>query len=124
MQTDLICAKIDKARLLLAEAKEASDAKKVMDLANAAEVYFRRAGLSEEVIAHAHAIKIEAETLLGRFLAAAPKATGGDAQRTRFHKGTESPPTLADLKLTKKKSVESQALARIADEQPELHQAI
>jgi hypothetical protein len=42
------------------------------------------------------------------FLKVAPKATGGDAQRTRFHKSTESTPTLADLGLTKKESAAAQ----------------
>jgi hypothetical protein len=58
-------------------------------------------------------VKIDALTLLGEFLKVAPKATGGDAQRTRFQKRTESPPppTLADLGIGKKESAVAQALA-------------
>ena len=43
-----------------------------------------------------------------------PKADGGDAQRTRFQTGTESPPTLADLGITKNTSARSQQLAALA----------
>ena len=44
-------------------------------------------------------------------LKAAPKATGGDAQRTRFQKGTESPETLEELGIDKKASALAQKLA-------------
>lgn len=37
----------------------------------------------------------------GEVLAAMPKATGGDAQRTRYQTGTESPATLADIGIDK-----------------------
>lgn len=56
-----------------------------------------RQKLSEEAIAHATAIKVDAMVLMGGFLRSTEKATGGDAQRTRFQTGTESPPTLSDL---------------------------
>jgi hypothetical protein len=48
------------------------------------------------------------------------KATGGDAQRTRFRKGTESPPTYEELGIDKKVAARSQrrakAAGRIADQ--------
>lgn len=44
-------------------------------------------------------------------------ADGGDAQRTRFHKGTESRPTLADAGIDKKLSSRAQKLAAVPDEQ-------
>ena len=46
---------------------------------------------------HALALRLEALAALGELLKQTPKATGGDAQRTRFHKGTESPPTLSEF---------------------------
>jgi hypothetical protein len=67
------------------------------------------------VIGYAHEIKVEAMTRLGEMLARTTKADGGDAQRTRFAKGTESPPTLAELGLDKKTSMVAQQLARIAE---------
>ena len=42
--------------------------------------------------------------------------TGGDAQRTRFQKRTESPPTLADLGLDKKTSMLAQRVASLSPE--------
>ena len=43
-------------------------------------------------------------------------ADGGDAQRTRFHKGTESRPTLADAGIDKKLSSRAQKLAAVPEE--------
>jgi hypothetical protein len=70
--TDLIVLKVDKARALLAEARDAKDAKKVADLARAAEVYARRQKLSEEAIAYATAVKVDTMTLMGRLLRESP----------------------------------------------------
>ena len=47
-------------------------------------------------------IRLRAERRFGELWRPTPKADGGDAQRTRFQKGTESPPTLADLGIDKK----------------------
>jgi hypothetical protein len=41
-----------------------------------------------------------------------PKADGGDAQRTRFKKGTESPPTLKEAGIGKKLSSRAQIIAK------------
>jgi len=77
MKQVLALAKIDRARVLLAEVGDAGSAKKVMDVAHAAEVYACRQRLLEETIGHAHAIKVDAQQLLGEFLRDAPKATRG-----------------------------------------------
>ena len=45
------------------------------------------------------------------------RADGGDAQRTRYRKGTESSPTLSDLGLTKRESSEAQILAALPDKE-------
>ena len=66
--------------------------KLVLDVAAAQVVFATRQRLGENVIAHAHAIKTHALARLGELLAAMGKADGGDAQRTRYRKGTESPP--------------------------------
>ncbi len=65
---DLIVLKVDKARLLLVEARDATDAKKVVDIAYAAEVYAKRQKLPDDCIAYATAIKVDAMTMLGEFL--------------------------------------------------------
>jgi len=80
---DLIVTKVDRARLLLAEAKDAPAAKQVADMAHAAEVYARRQKLSEESIQYAHTIKIDAMRLLGEFLKRAPKNKGGQPEQKR-----------------------------------------
>lgn len=48
MAQDLVVMKLDRARSLLAQARDAGDAKVVADLARAAEVYARRQKLSQE----------------------------------------------------------------------------
>ena len=60
--------------------------------------------LGVDAIGFAYAVQIEALNLLGETLQEMEKATGGDAQRTRFGKGTESPPTLNELGINKKTS--------------------
>jgi hypothetical protein len=49
--------------------------------------------------------------MVGRMLRETERANGGDAQRTRFQKSTESPPTLSDLGLTKKEASEAHELS-------------
>jgi hypothetical protein len=119
---DAILAKLRPAVAALAECQDIATAKKIADIARAAEVYAQRQKLGEEAEAYAHAIKVDAMTLMGELLK--EKATGGDAQRTRFHKGTESPPTLAEVGISKKESMQAQALATIRDEEPELFEEV
>ena len=47
----------------------------------------------------------------GELLKAMEKANGGDAQRTRYGKSTESPKTLAELGISKQQSSDWQRLA-------------
>lgn len=44
MSTDLVIAKLDAARLALAEARTLQDTKKILDVAAAAEIYARASG--------------------------------------------------------------------------------
>src|SRR5262245_3579595 len=120
---DLIVARVDKARLLLAEARDATEAKQVADLARAAEVYAQRQRLSEEAIAYATAVKVDALTLMGEFLKAGPKNNGrpgpgrgkaGSPAAPAFHQ----PPTLAELGIRKRESADAQALARLKEQAP------
>lgn len=111
---------------MLAEVRSAKDAQKLTALAAAAEYYARKANLGQEAISYAHTIRIDAQVLLGGYLKAAEKNVGAkgigtsavpDGNRT-------TPPTLADLGVSKKLSSESQHLATIAKEWPEELQAI
>lgn len=67
----------------------------------------------KEVADRAGEVWIAAEVRLARELATQPKATGGDAQRTRFQKGTESPPTLKDKGISKKRAARANKLAQL-----------
>src|SRR5262245_17334647 len=102
-------ANLDRACRLLAQVRNAADAKKVADLARVAEVYARKVQLSEEAIAHAVAIKVDATTLMGEFLKAAPKNAGArGVGRSGVPPGH---PTLAAAGISKKGSATAQALA-------------
>jgi len=110
---------------MLAEVRDATDAKRLMDLASAAEHYATKARLGQEAIDYAHAIKIDAQAKLGGFLRDGPDAQG---RRTDLvPKGNQvkkqDVPTREDLGLTKKESSESQFLYGISGHAPITEQA-
>lgn len=113
----------DKACAALAQAKRVDEVKAVRDRAEAARAYARQAK-NRELEVDAAEIRIRAERRLGELLAAQKSlpreqgggmATGGDAQRTRFRKVTESPVTLSELGIDKKLSSRAQALAAVPE---------
>lgn len=110
------------ANKLLAEVKNSKDAKNLMDMAGAAEHYAKKAKLGQEAIDYAHAIKIDAQSLLGKYLKETPRNEGGKPvpERNRLDK----PPTLPELGLTRKESVASQFLNTLAENHPEEFEAI
>lgn len=130
-QKDFILAKVDAASRLLAEARTATDAKKIADMARAAEVYASRQKASQEVIEYATSIKVDALALMGEMLKVAEKPTGGQPYQknpTGARKepvepnGTlVPPPTLADLGISKKESAAAQALADVKEKAPEVY---
>lgn len=124
--SDIIIAKVDQARMLLAQARDAGEAKHVADLAKAAEVYSKRQKLSEEAIAYATAVKVDAMTLMGEMLATAPKQAGarGVGPIGVPKENSNQPPTLADNGISKKESSDAQALAAIKKQAPELHEQV
>jgi len=71
----------------------------------------------KDLLRHATEIKVRAERRCGEMLRDMQKSTGGDAQRTRFQKGTESPPTLADMGIEKHQSSRWQKLAAVPETQ-------
>ena len=74
---------------------------------------YARQAKNKDLEADAFEIRFRAERRLGEVLKEQPKANGGDAQRTRFSKGTESPATLAELGIDKKLSSQSQKTAKM-----------
>ncbi len=80
--------KLDNATKMLAEVRDAKDAKSLMDLASAAEHYARKHKLGEEAISHAHAISVEAHAMLGQFWKQEPKHLGGRGNKNIVPEGT------------------------------------
>ena len=127
---DLILQRVDKARALLLQARNAPDAKKVADMAHAAAVYAKRQRLSQETIDYAVSVRVDARVLMGDFLRHAEKNVG-----VKMHGGTkgktggykvEPPaiPTLNELGITKRESSECQRLLRVKQEAPEIFEQI
>ena len=120
---DLIVAKLDAANKLLAEAKTAQDAKKVIDVAAAAETYSRRQALGEEAIQYARSIKVYATRKLGQILKQTPKRKGQLSRGTRrVQRGNQvlsddATPSLAELGISRNVSSRAQKLADLPDEQ-------
>jgi len=119
MMNDLVILKLDSAKRALVEAKTIQETKKILDISRAAEIYAKRQKLGEDAISYATSIKVEALRQLGMMLKETERADGGDAQRTRFQKSTESPPTLSELGIDKKISSLSQKIADLTDEEIE-----
>jgi hypothetical protein len=132
MSKDLIVVKLDRARALLAQARDATEAKQVADIAHAAKVYAKRQKLSREAILLAHGLETDAKTLLGAFLQAAPKNKGtagagpgrGKKGGTKKVRPFPEPPTLADLGISRKDSSEAQQLATLKEKAPDLHEGV
>lgn len=110
--------KLGDATRMLAEVRDAPSAKKLMDLAAAAELYARKAKLGEEAVTLAAGIKLDAERRLGTYLKQTPDAPKGWAAKSQGSdkEPKDSPPTLAELGISKKLSSEAQRLAEIPDE--------
>lgn len=85
---DFALTKIDKARLLLDEAKSVEDVKAVADMAECARIYARRAKASVEVINRAVAIKLMAERRAGEMLTGLERDRGGRPRKNPSHNVT------------------------------------
>ena len=90
---DKSLAKLENASRMLAEVRDAGDAHRLMAKASAAEHYARKAKLGEDAITYAHAIKIDAEILLGQFLKTAERQRRGGDQSTPRELRSSTPPT-------------------------------
>lgn len=120
VRDDGVLAKLDRARLALSEAKTMQDAKHIVDVAAAAEIYAKRQRLGEEAIGYAHAIKIEALRRLGEMLKETDRnqgAKGSVVTGTGRVPVKDETPTLSDLGLDKKTSSIAQKLADLPSEQ-------
>lgn len=102
------------ATRMLAEARTLSEIRGIRDMAEAARAYAAAAGLGDEAIGHASAIKLDAERRLGAILAemrtAGARSKGSPTSNTAL-------PVLADLGVTRVQSSRWQALARLPEEE-------
>ena len=76
-------AKLDRARLLLAEAATLPEIKQIRDMAKAAEVYAKAAHMSREAVNYAGEIKLLADRKAGELLKQLEKSEGGRPEKTR-----------------------------------------
>lgn len=126
---DYIVARLEPAVRMLAEATDAKAAKRVADLARAAELYARRQKLGREAENYARAVVADAMTLMGEMLKTAPKnpgtrpASGGNGAGGSM-KEPPATPKLSDLGISKKESADAQALHTIKQKAPELHKQV
>jgi hypothetical protein len=118
---DLVVAKVDKARQLLAECVEPADFKRVADVGRAIKVYAQRQKLGEEACRHAHTVVIDAMRGLGEVLKEGPKNRGARGSKVTGSKREpvkDDRPTLQNLGIDKRTSSQAQAIATIAEEDP------
>jgi N6-adenosine-specific RNA methylase IME4 len=122
--SNLVLAKIDRARTALMVAKTAIEAKQVADMAKAAIVFATRQK-SAEAKAFAHEIWIEALRLEGQFLSEQPKNEGakgiGPIAVSQGHRNIQ---TLKQQGIPRKESVIAQSIARAAKEVPDLFEKV
>jgi len=104
---------------MLAEIRDAKDAKKIMDMATAAEVYARKASLGKEAEDYARTIKIDAQTILGEFVNETISAAGGRPKKPA-HNGQVS----KSLKINKHVRQQARCLAIAKKKNPKLHASV
>lgn len=112
--------KLENATRMLAEIRDARDAKKLMDMATAAEVYARKARLGEEAETYARSIKIDAQTVLGQFI----NQTVQNAKGRPIKDNGESAHgahLFEELNISKDTFQGARNLARAKEKAPEIH---
>lgn len=112
MTTALV--RYEQARYALAEAHRVDEVKNIRDKAEAMAAYARQAK-DQELIQYATEIKVRAERRCGELLASTERAPAG-RKGNRSDDTTDSPPTLADMGLTKDESSRYQQLAAMPAE--------
>jgi uncharacterized protein YceH (UPF0502 family) len=110
-------AKIDRAKLALAEATTLNEVLDIRDKAAAMVVYAEAKGAGEAAQI-AKELQLRAERKAGAFIAQMPKNPGGQREQEsyRSHRVTGSPPSLADLGVEKMQSSRWQSIADIPEE--------
>lgn len=118
---DMALEKLDYARRLLSEVVTVQDAREVIAKAGAAETYAKSLKMSDELIGHAHAIRVDAMKLLGQLIIAGKECgeiRGRGNPHTSFNSSDVeelTPTRLIDLGIDEKLSFQAQRLARLPD---------
>lgn len=108
---------LTKASQMLAEANTIQKAKDLKDLALTAADWAKRKGLGQEAIQHCLSYSRRAEIRLGEMLLATERARAGRHKENRLPDVTDSSmPTLTELGISKRESVEAQMLASAEEE--------
>lgn len=112
-------AKLDQATRMLAEIRSVDDAKKLIDLAEAARVYAKQVGLGIEAQNHAAEIKIRAQRRAGEILdrmkeSGERQIQGGD-RKSKLQDETLIPPTLDDIGINRIDAHRWQIIATIPE---------
>ncbi|HXG69767.1 MAG TPA: hypothetical protein VNJ04_04045 [Gemmatimonadaceae bacterium] len=110
-------ARLEQARVLLAEVQDIGHAKVIHDFGKAALTYAQAHKSGSEIVVRARAIVLEALWILGRLLATTERARGGQPYQ-RSSTGSSSAPvaTLADLGLDKKISSRARQVYRLPED--------
>lgn len=128
--SDNALMKLEQAHALLAEVKEAPDAKGIADLAAAAKTYARKHQLGVEVVNYAHTVRIDAlakmyECCEGRLVyGTRGQLNGKDASGSSILVLPEIKITLAELGIGKKESADGGFLLKIQRERPDLYSSV
>ena len=101
------------ASKMLAEANTIQKAKELKDLALTAADWARRKGLGEEAVQYARSYALDAERRMGELLLETDRAKGGNPNLPTSNGMLPVEPTLAELGLTKRDSVDAQKLASL-----------
>lgn len=110
---DFILARVDPARRMLAECRDANGAKRIADKARALEIYATRQKLGRDCVDYAHALVIDSLADMGAFLKNQPKNTGAKGIGKSAIPNGHRTPTLKEQGISLKESAAGQILASI-----------
>jgi N6-adenosine-specific RNA methylase IME4 len=109
--------RLTKAEQALASAKDLSDLKKIIDIAEAARVYAKAARIGEQAARHAEEIKLQAQRKAGSFLAKLEKSKGGRPGNNSLQAATSYQSALKDTGIERTTAHRWQQVAAVPEKQ-------
>ena len=119
MKQDMTVVRYQEACGALSRVTSALEAKKISDISRAAEVYAVRQG-DKELRERAHRTHIQALRIEGEFLEVEAKAKAGRPKKNQLPEQPISAETLKQKGISHTESVEAQAVAAVAKDEPEV----